>query len=62
MILIRTEMKVWKSAAFNLPLMLLTVLHQEKQEIKVKSETEKMLYNGGDVCAMVNSSKAVSNK
>lgn len=60
--LIRNEIKVWKRAAFNPPLMLLTVSHQEKHKIKVRSGSEKMLYNVSDVCPMFNSSKSVSNK
>lgn len=54
----RSERHVWRRAAFSLPLMLLTVRHQEKHQIKVKSAAEEMLYNGGDVCTMLNSSKA----
>lgn len=60
--LISNEIKVWKRAAFNLPLMLLTVSHQEKHKIEVRSGTGKMLYNARDVCTMFNSSKSVSNK
>lgn len=62
LILIKNESKLLKRAAFNLPLMLLTVSHQEKHTIKVRSDAEKMLHNVRDVCTMFNSSKTVSNK
>lgn len=62
LILIKNESKLLKRAAFNLPLMLLTVSHQEKHTIKVRSDAEKMLHNGRDVCTMFNSSKTISNK
>lgn len=51
----------WK-AAFNLPVTLLTVSHQEKHTIKVRSDTKKMLHNARDVCSVFNSSKTISNK
>lgn len=49
-ILIRNKIKLLEQAAFNLPLMLLTASHQEEHMIKVRSDTEKMLHKGGDVC------------
>lgn len=62
LILIKNESKLLKRAAFNLPLILLTVSHQEKHTIKVRSDAEKMLHNTRDVCSMFNSSKTISNK